>query len=689
MGIKKHSSLLSALLFFGFSFTLTAQVTPQPGRINTEGLTLAVRFTSETPEGILGERKMKLSTNFLFLQGQDPTIYLVYHLSQDALTGVGSLADAQRTGFGINKTFRINSKWESTLPHSDLPKDAFSSNYKIEFKGGERVFYKWLLLPKDGSSAKVSGISSFIMPRPINIAILGDSYGSGEGAPSVGSLWVAGNSGNNCHRSENAGQFQAVKQFAANNPNIAIVYKPFFVGCSGATTIKLISSPYNTDFCNKVPGSADEVPQITQLRGIFADPGKFKEDIQGKIDVLLVSTGGNDAGFADAVMEAFQGNLASGISFYSKGAREIIPESYNQLRNAVKAECIEYVFASHYPDPTKGNNGITCGLPGNALEFLFNAFAESLMARAENNVEGVCEGGNAIVNFFIGSGTDLGCSNLLAFPTPNYDMVIEHLRCNAPVPGAPNVNFTNNEFDNAMRIARGITDLIRVISVSPDLKTFTNNLMNGCIPADGIPSDLNLFATLLATRDDITAARVGYLLPMDSVITAKGIEFRNAGFANWHVVDSVLTLSENHGMCRCEGNQRYFNSLMSSYDQQGTKDGTMHMNGRGQLNVYKPAILSKLTQVITIAERKKMLANPSNCQPTAEPYKVPRSYQSLLNDRGLEKKARDNNRESEYLALKIALKPIIDIIDKLDPKKFADEYKAKSFKSMRESRLKK
>ncbi len=685
---KKCALLFSVGLFVGYSSPLTAQIPLQTDRINTSGLTLAVRFTSETPEGILGERKMKLSTNFIFKQGEEPTIYLVCHRSQDALTGVGSLADAQRTGYGINRTILINNKWESILPHSGLAKNAFNSTYKIEFKGGEQVFYKWLLIPRSGGT-KVSGVSRFIMPRPINIAILGDSYGSGEGAPAVGSLWIAGNSGNNCHRSENAGQFQAVRQFATNNPGIAIVYKPFFVSCSGATTVKLISSPYNTDFCNKVPGSADEIPQITQLRGVFANPGKFKEDIQGKIDVLLVSTGGNDAGFADAVMEAFQGNLASGISFYSRGAREIIPRSYNELKNAVQAECIEYVFASHYPDPTKGNNGITCGLPGNALEFLFNAYLESLMSGAESGVEAVCQAGNAIVNFFLGSNTDAGCSNLLAFPTPNYDMVLEHVRCNAPVPGTPNVNFAGNDFENTMRIARGIQSLIRIIESSPDLKTFVNNLLNGCIPADGVPSDLNLFATLLATRADIAAAREGYLLPMDSVITAKGIEFRNAGFTNWHVADSVLTLSENHGMCRCEGNQRYFNSLMSSFDQQGTKDGTMHMNGIGQLSVYKPAILTKLTQVITIAERRKMLANPANCKLADQPYKVSKAYQDLLEAREDEKEARNTEREKEFLALKVALKPIIEIVDKLDPKQFADQYKAQVFRSMRETRLKK
>ncbi len=678
---------LSLVVFFSImAQPLLAQIIPPQER--TPVLTQTVSFKTETPEKILGERKMKVSSNFLFLSGQEPLVYLIYHRSKDALTGIATLADAQRQGYGINRTYRVNNKWETILPHSGVARDAFNNTNKIEFKGGEQVFYRWLLVSSDGRNI-LSPVAGFEMPRPMNIAILGDSYGSGEGAASQGLLWVAGISGNNCHRSENAGQFQAVKQFAANNPHIAIVYKPFFISCSGATTIKLISEPYNTDFCNKVPGSPDEVPQLTQLRNIFANPQKFKEDIQGKIDVLLVSIGGNDAGFADAVMEAFQGNLATGISFYSKGAREIIPESYKELKKAVEAECIQYVFTSHYPDPTKGNNGITCGLPGNALEFLFNAYFESLMGGTETLAQGICNAGNAVVNFFTGGNTDLGCNNLDAFPTPNYDMVMEHLRCNLPVPGGPNVNLANGDFINASRIAQGITSLINIIASSPDLNSFLNNLMNGCIPADGMPSDLNLFATLLATRADITAARVGYLLPMDSVITAKSLEFKNAGFTNWHVVDSVLTLSENHGMCRCEGNQRYFHSLMSSYDQQGTKDGTMHMNNTGQLNVYKPAVLSKLTRIITLEERRNMLNNATTCVPASEPYKVSRGYESLLTNRALEKEARENRRESDYTALRIALKPIIDIVNKMDPKKFGDQYKSKAFKSMRETRLKK
>jgi len=684
----KFYPLLMMSIFIAHSLSIVAQLVPQNREPNLKGLTVSTRFTTETPEGIIGERKMKMSSNFLFIQGNAPTVYLICHRSQDALDGINTLADAQRRGYGINRTFLINNKWETILPHSSLPKDALSSSYKIEFKGGEQVFYKWMLVPKEGTP-KVSGAGSFVMPRPMNVAILGDSYSSGEGAPVATSLWLAGNSGNNCHRSENSGQFQAVKQFATNNPGIAIVYTPFFVSCSGATTIQLISDEYKTDFCNKISGSENEIPQIKQLRNVFDNADKFKEDIKGKIDVLVVSIGGNDAGFADAVVEAFEGNLAKGISFYTKGAREIIPKSYDELRKAIQAECIEYVFASHYPDPTKGDNGITCGLPGNALTFLFNAFVESLRLSVATEVAGICEAENALINFFTAGTTDLGCDNLLAFPTPDYDMVINHLRCNAPLPGAPNVNFTNNDFENTRRIARGFESFIRIISASPDLKRFTQNLLNGCIPADGVPSDLNLFATLLATRDDISAARNGYLLPMDSVISAKGMNFRNAGFTNWHVLDNVLSLSENHGMCRCDGNQRYFNSLFSSYDQQGTKDGTMHMNGIGQLNVYKTALLGKISEVITISERKKMFVNESSCKASAEPYKVSPQYENLLTTRALEKKVRNDRREADFLVLKTLLKPIIDIIDKMNENKFADQYKAQSFKNMREKRLKK
>lgn len=142
------------------------------------------------------------------------------------------------------------------------------------------------------------------------IAFIGDSYASGEGAPNqTGAKW----DDRGCHRSSENGRAAAAKAVAATagtrlNP-ITMTATPNLiwkdVACSGATVAKGILGRYEgVDELNNNTGGAtgDYGPQVNEV----------EQWLNGReLDVLSISVGGNDVGFAKVVetcMHPFKGN---------------------------------------------------------------------------------------------------------------------------------------------------------------------------------------------------------------------------------------------------------------------------------------------------------------------------------------------------------------------------------------------
>jgi lysophospholipase L1-like esterase len=128
-------------------------------------------------------------------------------------------------------------------------------------------------------AAQLSGL-----PSGLKVAILGDSYISGEGSYGyMPGTDVHGSSDvkDLCHRSVSSWAYQVGQRLAAFRLNSAHPLLKTFA-CSGATT-------WNVEH-----GQYTEESQIDQLRNFNADGGR-------PVDVAFVSMGGNDAGFKSII----------------------------------------------------------------------------------------------------------------------------------------------------------------------------------------------------------------------------------------------------------------------------------------------------------------------------------------------------------------------------------------------------
>jgi hypothetical protein len=150
---------------------------------------------------------------------------------------------------------------------------------------------------------------------------LGDSYAAGEGNPDMPAQFSTGKDEHDfladlllahhlkltkspqgdddtktlwldrrCHRSMYSYQFKAALQLALANPQEAITYVTF--SCAGATTPQIVNA-----FEKANEGGGQLRPQLAALHDVLQNGAKPVRPI----DYLLLSTGGNDIGFATLV----------------------------------------------------------------------------------------------------------------------------------------------------------------------------------------------------------------------------------------------------------------------------------------------------------------------------------------------------------------------------------------------------
>lgn len=187
---------------------------------------------------------------------------------------------------------------------------------KRKFGAGERVRYRWAV------KAKVNGVTQtwlgdiheYVTPRPVVIAILGDSFGSGEGAPekSPAFPWIQDHhNGELCHRSAVSGQELAVRKYIKDNPTLAIRY--YNVACSGAVSGQIMTDRQYIEIDGK-PVAAP-LPQAKQLErwlqreSICSTASATATTVPGmacQIDLAIMSIGGNDMDFS-TIVKAYLG----------------------------------------------------------------------------------------------------------------------------------------------------------------------------------------------------------------------------------------------------------------------------------------------------------------------------------------------------------------------------------------------
>jgi hypothetical protein len=206
------------------------------------------------------------------------------------------------------------------------------------------------------------------LPSPVRnllIASIGESYAAGEGAPTnsgtTSAIWVEPQ----CHNSgSNGRRLAAAKLDALDNVNVELKD----VACSGATINvgalgPFVGWPVNGVLQNALPA------QIRQVKDwLNTYPNR-------RLDVLIVSIGGNDAGFGRVVAKCLTpftncSTDAQLASILQDGDPDRATEflgfnrlegAYDQLADEIEAELNpRYVLVTEYPNPLHDEKGRFC-----------------------------------------------------------------------------------------------------------------------------------------------------------------------------------------------------------------------------------------------------------------------------------------------------------------------------------------
>ncbi|MES9831144.1 MAG: hypothetical protein ABW139_02785 [Candidatus Thiodiazotropha sp. DIVDIV] len=247
--------------------------------------------------------------------------------------------------------------------------------------------------------------------KDIFVVGLGDSYGSGEGNPDIpvtfynqrdnedrlvvnnvilprkdyinekkkymSATWMD----RRCHRSLYSYQFKTALQLALDNPKQAVTFISF--SCTGATTDNILSKPKSAaeyfnpiqpEYVSDTSKSPDayhklvdrKISVLPQLELLDMTLGKSAR----KIDILLLSTGGNDIGFAYYVL-----NVAAKNRFLRLPVKvptqdtindvySIIDNNYRSfdkaIRKYLKNSDSKRIFLTAYPNILRDEHGKLC-----------------------------------------------------------------------------------------------------------------------------------------------------------------------------------------------------------------------------------------------------------------------------------------------------------------------------------------
>ena len=245
-----------------------------------------------------------------------------------------------------------NDHVEATIifPHLGLePK-----NRERVFSYGTKVFFAWARTHvPNGASEELtinSNVSSFVMPRPITIAYMGDSYASGEGAKGTG-RWAD----EACHRSNNSGGVLAIKKLMKERQELEFDYVN--TTCSGARVIDyfLVAQPVEP---NKNPTKQDK--QLDLVKRWLASNN------YNNLDILLADGGGNDIGFGNLVGDglfSFFKELRTNKQLNSELDRALnnLPDVYESFMVALNADVTpSKIVWMNYPNPLIGEGDRLC-----------------------------------------------------------------------------------------------------------------------------------------------------------------------------------------------------------------------------------------------------------------------------------------------------------------------------------------
>jgi hypothetical protein len=209
------------------------------------------------------------------------------------------------------------------------------------------------------------------------IVAIGDSYGSGEGNPhqgqqydffgftTSGAKWAqgtddAGTAANRrAHRSSYAGVVQAALNLENSDPNSSVTL--VFLDHTGAMIDRdLLGLNGQRQASGDAGEPGDDAAQLDQMDAIVGNR---------RIDAMVVSVGGNDAGLLDIGKDliaadpdkdgsSYQTKLDAAWAKAATGLSDL-PYHYSQLEARLQQYNIGQVFLTEYPDPTHDSTGGT------------------------------------------------------------------------------------------------------------------------------------------------------------------------------------------------------------------------------------------------------------------------------------------------------------------------------------------
>jgi len=189
-----------------------------------------------------------------------------------------------------------------------------------------------------------------------HVVSLGDSYGSGQGAPNDPRWWEPCTSQwdyRRCNRSRWAPTTQAVKRLADDYP-IPIHHHSFT--CSGADIEEGLLGDY--DGQESQPGDPPLQPQVSELAALAANPGD--------VDAVTISVGGNDVYFARIVLACMLPDplTCKIVKPEVDQALADLPGKLDDLAQRMTQEGVQvpanHIFILGYPDPARDAGGNLC-----------------------------------------------------------------------------------------------------------------------------------------------------------------------------------------------------------------------------------------------------------------------------------------------------------------------------------------
>ena len=261
----------------------------------------------------------------------------------------------------------------------------------------------WVALTVKSQNGDINRSSQTIIVKDYLIVTIGDSYASGEGNPNEpqrfdwtglfikkGPVWED----KRCHRSMNAGQSQAAQEIE-DSMRTTVTYLSF--ACSGATIEQGLIGWYEG---TEPPEDHNPVellkPQTWQIAQALCGSVNANDPtcLDGrKIDILMISVGGNDIGFSGIIkscIEIFGCDTSNTIKNRLNSAFSSLPGKYDRLAEDIKKRFrVSHVLITEYPDPTHNRQGHYCnnilgGIGYNEVKWAHNNVLTRLNQEVKN-----------------------------------------------------------------------------------------------------------------------------------------------------------------------------------------------------------------------------------------------------------------------------------------------------------------